>query len=87
MTTMAFILMTSEQAAEAELLNGGGIELGAREINNPLSNNLGLGTLLGMRVSAARLLNDPEYQRWVPTLGTYPIHVIDSETLFLPEEV
>lgn len=87
MTTMAFILMTPEQAAEAELLNGGGIELGAREINNPLSNNLGLGTLLGKRVSAARLLNDPDYTRWVPTLGTYPIHVMDSDTLFMPEEV
>lgn len=35
-------------------------------------------------VSPARLLNDPDYQRWVPTLGLLPIHVLDSETLFPP---
>lgn len=56
--------------------------LGSQEINNLLANNLGYGTLLGKWVAPARLLNDPEYVRWVDTLGTLPIHVMDSETLF-----
>lgn len=85
MTTMAFIVLTPEQAEAAELLNGDGVALGARSINSPLADNLGLGSLIGMRVAAARLLNDPDYQRWVPALGTCPIHVMDSDTLFLPE--
>lgn len=84
MTVQAWILMDTAQRDAGEALNGDGIALGAREIDNPLANNLGYGTILGMWVSPARLLNDPDYARWVPTLGTYPIHVMDSETLFAP---
>lgn len=84
MTTMAFICMTQQERNEAEALNGGGIALGSRQIDNPLANNLGYGTLLGHWVAPARLLNDADYQRWVPTLGVLPIRVMDADTLFLP---
>ena len=84
MAVMAWILMTPAEKDDAVALDGNGIELGPREIENPLANNLGLGTLVGKWVSPARLLNDPDYQRWVPTLGLLPIHVLDSETLFPP---
>lgn len=87
MATQAYIRMTEQQRDDGELLNNlddDGIALGALPIDNPLANNLGLGTLVGMWVAPARLLNDPAYQRWVPTLGTYPIAVMDSETLHLP---
>ena len=87
MTTQAWILLTEEQKVDAVLLDGNGIALGPREIDNPLANNLGHGTLVGQWVSPARLLNDPDYQRWVPTLGTLPIHVMDSDTLFIPVPV
>lgn len=85
MTTQAFIVMTQTERDVATALDGGGIGLGARQIDNPLSNNLGYGTLVGMWVAPARLLNDPDYARWVPTLGTLPIHVMDSDTLFVPD--
>lgn len=86
MPTQAMILMTQTQRDAAETLNDVNAELGARCIDNPMANNLGHGALVGKWVSPARLLNDPAYVRWVPTLGTYPIHVFDSETLFLPPE-
>ncbi|WP_323012907.1 hypothetical protein [Devosia sp.] len=76
--------MTIEQKAAAILLDDEEVMLGPREIENPLANNLGLGVLVGMWVAPARLLNDPDYQRWVPTMGGLPIHVLDSETLFPP---
>lgn len=85
MTTQAFILMTQAERDAATALDGGGIGLGARQITNPLANNLGYGTLVGMWVGPARLLNDPDYVRWVPTLGLLPIYVMDSETLFVPD--
>lgn len=84
MPVLAFIVMTQAQRDDAELLNDMDAGLGARQIDNPLADNLGYGTLLNLWVSPARLLNDPDYVRWVPTLGTYPIHVMDSETLFVP---
>lgn len=93
MTTQAFILLDAQQKADAEALNdtpgSGGVAVEAREIENPLSNNLGLGTLVGLFVIPARILNDPLYVRWVPSLGALPIHVMDSDTLFapVPEEV
>jgi hypothetical protein len=84
MTVQAWIVLTEDQKDEAVLLDGNGIALGPRLVENPLANNLGYGTLVGKWVSPARLLNDPDYQRWVPTLGLLPIHVMDSETLFPP---
>lgn len=87
MTVLALIVMDEAQKDAATLLDGGGIALGARQINNPLSNNLGHGILLDQWIAPARLLNDPDYVRWVLVLGTLPIFVMDSETLFLPEEV
>lgn len=83
MTVQAWIIMTQEQRDDATALNDDNAELGARQINNSLANNLGQGTLVGKWVSAARLLNDPDYVRWVPSLGGLPIAVMDSDTLFI----
>ena len=65
-------------------LNDEEIQVLPPEVTNPLADNLGYGTLVGQFVLAARLLNDPDYARWGSTLGTYPIHVMDSDTLFGP---
>lgn len=85
MTTQANIVMTQAERDAATALDSGGIMLGARQINNTLANNLGHGVLVGLWVAPARLLNDPDYARWVPTLGSLPIYVLDSDTLFAPD--
>jgi hypothetical protein len=82
MTVQAWIVMTTSEKNAATLLDDEDAALGAREIGNLLANNLGYGTLVGNWVAPARLLNDPDYSRWVPTLGLLPIHVMDSDTLF-----
>lgn len=84
MTVQAWIVMTVEQKDAAVELDDGGARLGPREIENVLADNVGLGTLLGKWVAPARLLNDPDYARWVPSLGALPIHVLDTDTIFLP---
>jgi hypothetical protein len=84
MTVQAWIVMTTSEKDAATLLDDEDAMLGAREIDNALANNLGYGTLVGQWVAPARLLNDPDYARWVPTLGTLSIHVMDSDTLFVP---
>ena len=84
MTVQAWIVMSTSQKNDAVALDDEDAALGPVEITNTLANNLGHGTLVGMWVAPARLLNDPEYQRWVPTLGQLPIHVLDSETIFPP---
>lgn len=77
--------MTTTEKNAATLLHDGDAMLGAREIDNTLANNLGYGTLVGTWVAPARLLNNPDYTRWVATLGSLPIHVMDSDTLFVPD--
>lgn len=84
MTVQAWIIMDQTQRDAATALDDEEIKLGARQIDNPLANNLGQGTLVGKWVAPARLLNDPDYVRWVPTLGNLPIVVMDSDTLFIP---
>lgn len=84
MTVQAWIVMTTTEKNAATLLDDEDAMLGAREIDNPLANNLGYGTLVDQWVAPARLLNDPAYSRWVATLGSLPIHVMDSDTLFIP---
>lgn len=84
MTVQAWIIMTQTERDDAEALNDEEAAIGARQIDNPLANNLGQGTLVGKWVAPARLLNDPDYSRWVPTLGALPIAVMDSDTLFVP---
>lgn len=84
MTVQAWIVMAPAQKDAAALLDDEDAMIGAREIDNALANNLGFGTFVGKWVVGARLLNDPDYSRWVPSLGGLPIHVMDSETLFVP---
>lgn len=84
MTVQAFIIMTQSHRDNATALDDEEVMLGARQIDNPLANNLGQGTLVGKWVAPARLLNNPDYVRWMPSLGGLPIAVMDSETLFLP---
>lgn len=82
MTVQAFIVMDTATKGSAEALNGGGVAVAPQEIVNALANNLGHGTLVGQWVAPARLLNDPDYSRWVTLLGSLPIYVMDSDTLF-----
>lgn len=84
MTTQAWIVLDSTQATDALTLNDDNFAVDPIPVDNTLANNLGYGTLVGQYVLPARLLNDPDYSRWVSSLGSLPIHVMDSETLFLP---
>jgi hypothetical protein len=84
MTVQAWIIMTHQQRDDATALDDEEAMLGARQIDNPLADNLGLGALAGRWVTPARLLVDPEYERWVPTLGLLPTAVMDSDIIFLP---
>jgi hypothetical protein len=81
---LAWIIMEPAQKDAAVLLDDEEAALGPNQIDNPLANNLGHGTLVGKWVVAARILNDVLYERWYPTLGTYPIAVMDGDTLFIP---
>jgi hypothetical protein len=85
MTTMAFILMNPSQRDSGEALNGDGIALGARAVNNPLADTLGHANLVGSWASPARLLDDPEYARWQPLLSPRPVYVLGSDMLFEQE--
>ena len=84
MTVQAWVIMTETQKNAATLLDDEEAMLGARDIDNPLANNLGHGTLTTKWVAPARLLNDVAYARWVPTLGTLDIRTLDSDVIFLP---
>lgn len=87
MSVQAWIVLTGSQKNAAVELNDGEIQVDPMEVTNHLADNLGYGAMLGSFVLPARLLNDTDYSRWVPTLGTYPIHVMDSDTLFAPVQV
>lgn len=87
MTVQAFIVLTSAQATAAQVLNNDDYAVAPQAIANILANNLGYGTLVGGYVLPARILNDPGYADWVPSLGSLPIHVMDSDTLFPPDPV
>lgn len=82
MTVQAFIVLSSTQAIASSALNNDDYAVAPQEVVNALANNLGFGALVGLFVLPARILNDPGYVAWVPSLGTLPIHVMDSETLF-----
>jgi hypothetical protein len=84
MTVQAFILLDTAQKDAAITLNTEDAAVAPQAITNTLANNLGFGTLVGLFVLPARLLNDVAYTAWVSSLGSLPIHVMDSETLFVP---
>lgn len=82
MTVQAYIFMTQEQRDVATALDDDSTRLGAQLISNPMANDLGLGTIVGIWVTPARLLDDPEYIRWVPILASLPNHTLDGTALF-----
>lgn len=86
MAVQAMILMTTEQNNAAKALDNEDRRLGGRQINNPLANSLGLGALVGLWIAPARLLNNQDYAEYIAAVEGCPIHVFDSEVLFLPEE-
>lgn len=84
MTVQAWIVMDTTTKNAAIALNSEEITVAPMAVDNALANNLGYGTLVGSFVLPARLLNDPDYTPWVTLLGSLPIHVMDSDTLFQP---
>lgn len=84
MTVQAWLIFNDTQRAAAEALNDSSALVIPRLIDNPLADNLGEGVLLGKFVAPGRILNDPYYVRWVPSLSLLPIRAMDSDILFLP---
>lgn len=86
MATQAFILVTSAQKGDVDALyddeaDGNVVPI---EIDNPLANQLGEGTLVGSYVFPARVLNDDLYNRYDELCSSYPIYTWDSDVLFTP---
>ncbi|NEJ15522.1 hypothetical protein GR211_22145 [Rhizobium leguminosarum] len=85
MPVLAMIIMDgTERAAAMELNEVGVVAVNPRLIDNPLANQLGYGTLLGMYVTGAQLMNDPASERWYEMFSDNDIRVLDSEVIFLP---
>lgn len=91
MTTQAWCLLTDEQNTEILGLNGTlnvdpehPVGVVARQVDNPLANNLGQGTLVGAWLAPARILNDPYYVNYLPYMDSLPIYTWDSDVLFIP---
>lgn len=84
MTVQAWIIMTASEEAAARMLDDASRRLGARRVDHPLADELGLGVLVGRYVAPARLLADPDYAAWVPMLSHLPAATLDSGALFAP---
>ncbi|MBX9615569.1 MAG: hypothetical protein K2X25_08235 [Caulobacteraceae bacterium] len=83
--TQARITLTDAEKDAAILLDSDDTMLGTLRVANALANNLGYGTLAGQWVAAGRCLKDPDNVRWLPTLNTYPVYALDSETPIPPQ--
>lgn len=86
MTTQAWLILTPAACDAVLALNEpeSGVAVIPREIDNPLANNLGEGTLVGKFVAPARVLNDAEYSAYYALCSTMPIRTMDSDVLFVP---
>ncbi|MBY5698390.1 hypothetical protein [Rhizobium leguminosarum] len=85
MPVLAMIIMDATERTAAMALNEiGVVGVNPRLIDNPLANQLGLGTLLGLYVTGAQLLNDPASERWYEMFSDNDIRILDSEVIFLP---
>jgi len=99
MPAQSFILLDRDQAAAAASLNDGEADIAPRAIDRPGA-GAGLNTnpdadgcapgeavpLAGCLVVPARVLDDPDYARFVPVLGRRPRALLDPDTLFLPPQ-
>lgn len=89
MPVLSFIIMDATERAAAMELNDGNEAVIARQIDNPMANQLGYGTLYSVTepkyIVNAILLNNPDYARWVEMFSDNDIRVMDSEVIFLPE--
>ncbi|KAA0971070.1 hypothetical protein FPY71_11535 [Aureimonas fodinaquatilis] len=71
--------MTPDQRARATVLNDRNAMLGSRRIVNEKA-----GELVGKWVAPARLLEDPDYERWHERLSPLPRIVAEGDDLFEP---
>jgi len=78
MTIIAWIRMSAAERDAATLLDDDEARLGARLVDNPAS------TFAGLWVAPSRLLGDPLYQRWWPSLAALPQMSASTDDLFLP---
>lgn len=85
MPVMAVFILDQQQRDKAVALNKAPFAVEPRLIDNPLANNLGIGTLVGQFMLPARILNKPEMNAWWPLLGSMPIRTLDMDVLFQPD--
>lgn len=84
MTIATCVICTTEELEALALLDDETSEIGGRQIDSPLANNLGEGTMVGKWVVSAHALIDPVYVRYYDLLSVLPVRVVDSEILFIP---
>ena len=88
MTVQAFRVLTAVQNDDIAAISATdpspGVTVAPRVIDNALADLLGLGTLVGNYVAPAALSNDSAYDPWDVVLDLAPIHLLDTDTLFVP---
>lgn len=91
MDLQAFLLMDQSQCDDVLALwsdEEGVSNVQPFLINNSQADQLGYGTLNDGHhyVAPSVILNDPTQSRYFDLCGTFPIHVMDPTTLFLPDD-
>lgn len=85
MPIQSWLIFTPEQNEDVLEINettSGLARVIPRQIDNPLANNLGEGTLLGNFVAPASIIVAPNYSDFYALCSTLPIRTMDSDIIF-----
>ncbi|MVO95072.1 hypothetical protein [Rhizobium leguminosarum] len=89
MTVAAMIIIDGTERTAAMALNQGssGVNVNPIPISNPMANQLGHGTLVGLYVLNAAMLNNPAYAAvWGEMFADNPIYILDTDTIYEPAD-
>lgn len=103
MATQNYFVMSSAQRTAVMAFNDPNAAVDPRLINSPTPGS-GINTnqdadgfdvgdaipLVGQYVAPVRIVNDPDYQNYVPDMVAFllelPCSILENETIFLPDE-
>lgn len=92
MPVAAMIIIDATERTAAMALNQGSagvnpVNVNPVPISNPLANQLGHGTLVGLYVLNAAILNNPAYADvWGEMFSDNPIYILDTDTIYEPAD-